>query len=69
MDQADGRGNVKSRPPVSHPVKIVYPSDPGIEQAVAKGTVARGDDKAWTEFIHDRLAAQPTGKPPTRPKR
>lgn len=60
---------MKPKPPVSRPVKIVYPGDPGFEQAVAKGTIASGDDKAWAEFIHDRLGAQPTGKLPNRPKR
>jgi hypothetical protein len=60
---------VKPKPPVSRPVKIVYPGDPGFEQAVAKGTVASGDDKAWTEFIHRRVMPKPTGKLPPGPKR
>jgi hypothetical protein len=60
---------VKPKPPVSRTVKIVYPGDPAFEQAVANGTVASGDDKAWTEFIHERVVAKPPGKLPTRPKR
>jgi hypothetical protein len=60
---------MRPKPPISRPVKIVYPGDPGFEQAVAKGTVASGGDKAWTEFIHERAAAKPTGKLPPRPKR
>jgi hypothetical protein len=60
---------VKPKPPVSRPVKIVYPDDPGFEQALANGIVASGDDKAWTEFIHKREAAKPIRRPPVRPKR
>lgn len=60
--QVDGRRNVKTKPPLGRPVKIVYPGDPGFEQAVADGTVASGGDMAWTEFIHDRVPAKPTRK-------
>lgn len=60
---------MRPKPPISRPVKIVYPDDPGFEQAAAEGTVATGDDKAWTNFIHDRVMLKPTGKLPTRPKR
>ena len=60
---------MNAKPPVSRPVKIVYLGDPGFEEAVAKGTVASGDDKAWTEFIHCRVLAKPIKKLPRRPKR
>jgi len=57
---------MKAKPPVTQPIKIIYPGDPGFEQAVAEGTVASGDDKVWKDFIHSRVPARPA--PKSRPR-
>jgi hypothetical protein len=60
---------MKAKPPVTQPIKIVYPGDPNFERLVAEGTVASGDDKAWNEFIHSHAPARPAQKSRLRSKR
>lgn len=60
---------MKSKRCASRPVKIVYPGDPGFDEEMAVGKIAWGGDEAWHDFIHGRVPAKPTRKPPARPKR